>query len=78
LQRLRRRLFSECRLCHTPDAFSGTGEIHIATRGLGPEDGFTGYEAFDSGSPTARWGDYRAAVRAFLPATGARISKVKP
>ena len=41
----------------------GTGAIHIAAAGAGPEDGFTGYvaEGFDG---TARWGDYSAAVAA--------------
>lgn len=36
------------------------GPIHIAARGLGPDDGFTGYPPF--GSTRARWGDYGAAV----------------
>jgi hypothetical protein len=37
------------------------GPVHVAGAGAEPEDGFTGYAAFDSG-PTARWGDYSAAV----------------
>jgi len=36
------------------------GPIHIAAAGLGPDDGFTGYKAFDYFRP--RWGDYGAAV----------------
>lgn len=36
------------------------GPIHIAARGLGPDDGFTGYPVFGSGS--TRWGDYGAAA----------------
>jgi len=36
------------------------GAIHIAGRGRGPDDGFSGYPPF--GSTRARWGDYGAAV----------------
>ena len=39
------------------------GPIHVAAAGAGPEDGFTGYAAFQ-GNGTARWGDYSAAVAA--------------
>lgn len=39
------------------------GSIHIAGAGAGPEDGFTGYKAFQ-GNGAARWGDYSAAVAA--------------
>jgi hypothetical protein len=39
----------------------GSSTIHIAAAGVGPEDGFTGYDPFaDDG--VARWGDYSAAV----------------
>jgi hypothetical protein len=38
------------------------GAIHIASRGRGPEDGFTGYESFNPGTDSSRWGDYGAAV----------------
>jgi hypothetical protein len=39
--------------------------IHIAAKGLGPQDGFSEYNAFGSGNPPKarpRWGDYGAAV----------------
>ncbi|HEY4956303.1 MAG TPA: hypothetical protein VII31_00690, partial [Caldimonas sp.] len=38
------------------------GSIRIAADGKGPDDGFTGYEAFNPGTSRARWGDYGAAV----------------
>lgn len=38
------------------------GPIHIAAEGAGPSDGFTSYKALVGDSPTARWGDYGAAV----------------
>jgi hypothetical protein len=39
------------------------GPIHITGAGALPEDGFTGYKAFQSPTPgVARWGDYSAAV----------------
>ena len=47
----------------TIDAEHGTGPVHIAGAGAGPDDGFTGYTAF-GGSGVARWGDYTAAVAA--------------
>src|SRR5262249_2459672 len=34
--------------------------IHLAREGAGPEDGFSGYEAFGGEEATARWGDYSA------------------
>ena len=44
------------------DAKRGTGAIHVAAAGVGPDDGFTAYSsAFNSG-PRTRWGDYGAAV----------------
>lgn len=43
------------------DLSSGTGSIHVAAAGVGPDDGFSGYVAF--GPPfRTRWGDYGAAV----------------
>jgi len=39
---------------------SGPSAVHVAGAGVGPDDGFTGYPPF--GGPTARWGDYSAAV----------------
>ena len=39
-----------------------TGPVQIAADGLGPEDGFTGYEAYNPGTSNSRWGDYGAAV----------------
>jgi hypothetical protein len=44
----------------TIDAVNGTGSVHVAAAGAGPDDGFTGYGAF--GGRSARWGDYSAAV----------------
>lgn len=47
----------------TIDALSGTGSIHVAGMGLGPQDGFTGYgPLLASGRARPRWGDYGAAV----------------
>jgi len=43
------------------DAGSGTGAIHVAAAGLGPDDGFTNYHAAFALDRT-RWGDYGAAV----------------
>jgi hypothetical protein len=40
----------------------GTGVVHVAARGRGPSDGFTGYKAFVGDPPRPRWGDYGAAV----------------
>lgn len=39
-----------------------TGVIRIAAAGLGPDDGFTSYEAFVGSPPRTRWGDYGAAA----------------
>jgi len=37
--------------------------VHVAGAGVGPQDGFSGYNAFaDSGVARPRWGDYGAAV----------------
>ena len=54
-----------------PDFFPSTGyvlvspgragPVHIAGSGAAPEDGFTGYIAYD-GNGIARWGDYSAGV----------------
>lgn len=46
------------------DAKSGTGDIHIAGVGQGPEDGYTAYATAFGGPPGSRtrWGDYGAAV----------------
>jgi hypothetical protein len=41
-------------------ADGSVGPIHVAAAGLGPDDGFTGYNAFQYVRP--RWGDYGAAV----------------
>lgn len=44
---------------------NGAGDVHVLGAGAGPEDGFTGYRAFDpTFTRTARWGDYSAAVAA--------------
>ncbi|MGI8747656.1 MAG: hypothetical protein ACR2J4_04780 [Deinococcus sp.] len=42
------------------DAIAGVGDVQVASAGVGPQDGFTGYQAF--GGDTARWGDYGAAA----------------
>ena len=47
----------------TLDRTSGVGDIHVATAGLGPVDGFTGYNAFNTKRPAVqRFGDYGAAA----------------
>lgn len=38
------------------------GPLRIAREGQGPDDGFTGYEAYNPGTTNGRWGDYGAAV----------------
>jgi hypothetical protein len=45
----------------TFDGRRGAGSIYLAKAGLGPEDGFTGYRAFNN-PPRPRWGDYGAAA----------------
>ena len=41
---------------------SGVGPIHVAAAGLGPQDGFAGYNIFNAPNPARpRWGDYGAA-----------------
>ena len=39
---------------------NGAGDIHIASHGIGAQDGFTGYQAFAGSQPDPRWGDYGA------------------
>jgi hypothetical protein len=53
----------------TIDATHGVGAIHIAAEGLGPQDGFSGYQFYAAtqnilplNPPRPRWGDYGAAV----------------
>ena len=46
----------------TIDADGNVGPVHIAAAGLGPDDGFTSYNAFVGDPPRTRWGDYGAAV----------------
>jgi hypothetical protein len=41
------------------DGRSGAGAIFVAKAGLGPQDGFSGYRAFND-PPRPRWGDYGA------------------
>ena len=41
------------------DAVTGAGDIHIAGAGVGPQDGFSGYRAFNNPA-RPRWGDYGA------------------
>jgi hypothetical protein len=41
---------------------SGVGPIQVAAAGLGPQDGFAGYDVFNAPNPARpRWGDYGAA-----------------
>ena len=44
------------------DMKAGTGAIHVAQAGAGPDDGFTNYGAAFGIPPRTRWGDYGAAV----------------
>jgi hypothetical protein len=44
------------------DAKIGIGEIHVAAEGVGPDDGFTGYNPVASNGTRPRWGDYGAAA----------------
>jgi len=44
------------------DAQVGAGDIHIASAGLGPADGFTSYKYYVGDPPRTRWGDYGAAA----------------
>jgi hypothetical protein len=41
------------------DGRTGAGAIFLAAAGLGPQDGFSGYKAFNN-PPRPRWGDYGA------------------
>ncbi len=41
------------------DAIAGAGDVQMASAGVGPWDGFTGYKQY---STRPRWGDYGAAV----------------
>jgi hypothetical protein len=43
------------------DGRTGAGAIRLAKAGVGPQDGFTGYRAFND-PPRPRWGDYGAAA----------------
>jgi hypothetical protein len=38
------------------------GPVRVAAAGKGPADGFTGYEPYNPGTTSARWGDYGAAA----------------
>jgi hypothetical protein len=41
------------------DGRTGAGAIFLAKAGVGPQDGFSGYKAFNN-PPRPRWGDYGA------------------
>jgi hypothetical protein len=41
------------------DGRTGAGAIFVAAAGVGPQDGFSGYKAFNN-PPRPRWGDYGA------------------
>jgi hypothetical protein len=45
----------------TLDPDSGTGPVQVVRQGVGPADGFTGYNSL-GGSRVERWGDYSAAI----------------
>ena len=40
----------------------GAGDVHVAAEGIGPDDGFTGYNPHSAYGSRPRWGDYGAAV----------------
>lgn len=44
------------------DAKIGAGTIHVVAEGVGPDDGFTGYNPHSAYGSRPRWGDYGAAV----------------
>ena len=44
------------------DAKIGAGAIHVVAEGVGPDDGFTGYNPHSAYGSRPRWGDYGAAV----------------
>ena len=44
------------------DAIIGVGDLHIAAEGVGPDDGFTGYNPTAAFGTRPRWGDYGAAA----------------
>jgi hypothetical protein len=45
---------------YAPIDATGVGTIQVAAAGVGPQDGFSGYKAFND-PPRPRWGDYGAA-----------------
>ena len=44
------------------DAKIGAGDVHVVGEGIGPDDGFTGYNPHSAYGSRPRWGDYGAAV----------------
>ena len=44
------------------DAKIGAGDIHVAAEGVGPDDGFTGYNPQSAYGGRPRWGDFGGAV----------------
>ena len=44
------------------DAKIGAGDVHVVGEGIGPNDGFTGYNPHSAYGSRPRWGDYGAAV----------------
>lgn len=44
------------------DAKIGVGELHIAAEGVGPDDGFTGYNPQSAFGSRPRWGDFGGAA----------------
>jgi hypothetical protein len=44
------------------DAKIGAGDVHVISEGVGPDDGFTGYNPHAAFGGRPRWGDFGAAV----------------
>jgi hypothetical protein len=44
------------------DAKVGAGDVHVIAEGIGPDDGFSGYNPHSSYGSRPRWGDYGGAV----------------
>ena len=44
------------------DAIGGAGDVQVVAEGLGPDDGFTGYNPHSQYGTRPRWGDYGAAA----------------
>ena len=40
----------------------GAGDVHVIAEGIGPDDGFTGYNPHSAYGSRPRWGDFGGAV----------------